>query len=45
MDDASGDADTDTDNFICVNGINYIDKYKRYNLWCADTTGCTFLCI
>ena len=45
MDDASGDADTDTDKFICVNNKDNMYKYVRYNLWCEDATGCTFLCI
>ncbi|MCH5271065.1 MAG: hypothetical protein J1E83_10000 [Lachnospiraceae bacterium] len=45
MDDASGDADTDTDNFIFVNKKDNMYKYERYNLWCEDATGCAFLCI
>ena len=48
MDDASGDADTDTDHFTCAGGENDSDnKYgcARHNLWCEDTTGCVFLCV
>lgn len=43
MDDASGDADTDTDHFIFVNNKDNMYKYVRYNLWCEDATGCAFL--
>ena len=49
MDDASGDADTDTDNFIYdISDNNSNDNMygcARHNLWCENATGCAFLCI
>lgn len=43
MDDASGDADTDTDKYIFIDIIDTMYRYMRYNLWCEDATGCAFL--
>lgn len=39
MDDASGDADTDTEN------NKNICKYTGCSLWYGNTTGYAFLCI
>lgn len=43
MDDASGDADTDTDNNIFIDKTDTMYRYVRYNLWCEDTMGYAFL--